>query len=232
MMTNSMLRWTAETVVALAIMGCSYAPTRPDDRACAQEKADVLGRAKDAATDGEATFFDLTVDGRWRCAASVPAENFILDVSVTWSDGTEEYKRAFLLRTEPGRQYSVLAYQAGVGHVPVTAKLTAVAPPAEKHTPRSGSGPRSVGQAAAGGFALALLSPIWVPLGIVSAPITIPLAIIKSKNNSENARKKHAKFAGDCCYLWIEDAKTGQIIAGSTPPARESKVRADRERKQ
>lgn len=210
-------------VVAVAVLAqcaaCSYVPTRPDrpdERTCAQEKAKVLASAKDLAKDQQAIFFNVTVDDRWKCAAAVPKHNYIVDVFVTWSDGTtEKYEDVFWITTEPGRQYSLLAYEVGVGQVPATATLTVRKTPETSAT--TSATPTSVRQAAAGGFALALLSPILIPLSILAMPVTVPLFI---HQQMKIAKPKQVRRDTGCCYVWIEDAETRETIVGTAPSAR------------
>ena len=222
------IRRAIACVVAFTVLAqttaCSYVPARPDERTCAQEKAEALASAKDPARNQQAIFFNVTVEGRWRCAAAVEKNNYSVDVFVTWSDGTtEKHENAFWITTEPGRQYSVMAYEVGAGSASTTATLTArkapetSATPTSTDTPTSSDTPRSVGQAAAGGFALALLRIILAPLAIVALPIFIPLKIHQEINK---ANPKQVRWNTDCCYIWIEDTDTQETLYGTAPSAR------------
>jgi len=206
-------------VVAVAVLAqsaaCSYVPTRPDERACAQEKAEVLASATDQAKNQDAIFFNVTVDGHWRCAAAVPKNEYIARVFATWSDGKTEEGWDFSISVEPGRQYSVLAYEVGVGHVPATATLTAKQAPENAITPNpSTPASRAAGEMAKN-LGLALTMPIWFPVLIVSFPVYVASKKIKS----EQAKAKEAGWVTNCCYVWIEDAKTRETIAGFAPSA-------------
>jgi len=224
MKTQRSVRRAVAWVVAVAVFAqttaCSYVPARPDERTCVQEKAEALASAKDPARNQQAIFFNVTVDGRWRCAAAVEKNNYSVDVFVTWSDGTtEKHENAFWITTEPGRQYSVMAYEVGAGSAFITATLTERKAPetSDVTSATTSSNNGSAGRAVAG-FVAGLLSPIWVPLVIVTMPITLPLAIISKV--SREANPKQVRWNTDCCYIWIEDAETQETLYGTAPSAR------------
>ena len=226
------IAWVVAVTVLAQATGCSYVPARPDERTCVQEKAEALSSAKGPARNQQAIFFNVTVDGRWRCAAAVEKNNYSVDVFVTWSDGTtEKHENAFWITTELGRQYSVMAYEVGAGSAFITATLTERKTPetTERKAPETSdvtsattsSNNGSAGRAVAG-FVAGLLSPIWVPLVIVTMPITLPLAIISSKARKDNP--KQVRWNTDCCFIWIEDAETQETLYGTAP--REKPIRS------
>lgn len=215
---NPSARQVMAMLVAVAVLAqsvaCSHAPARPDERDCAQERAEVLAGAKDQAKGRQAIFFNVTVDGRWRCAAAVPEQSYEVEVFVTWSDGTtERYGSGFRMNTEPGRQYSVLAYEVGVGHVPVNATLTAWQP--STSTPSFGDE-----------WEVLRLPPfavIAVAVVIVAIPFFIVAGITERIRKSKQAEAEEAtrvRLATNCCYVWIEDAESRETIAGTAPSVR------------
>lgn len=203
-------------VVAVALLAqsvaCSFAPTRPDERDCAQERAEVLAGAKDPAEGRQAIFFNVTVDGHWTCAATVPQIGYDVEVLVTWSDGkTEGYWPGFFIIPEPGRQYSVLAYEVGVGHVPVNATLTAHQSSTPARMPEAVDGlARLVPYIA--GVVLLVVIPFVVAEGITKR--------IRKSKQAEAAEATGVRQAKNCCFVWIEDAESREIIKGTAPSVR------------
>jgi len=201
-------------VVAIAVLvqsaACSYVPTRPDERACAQEKAEALASATDQAINQDAIFFNVTADGSWRCAAAVPKDVYDARVFVTWSDGKTEESGDFFISVEPGRQYSVLAYEVGVGYVPATAMLTARQAPSTSKGGGLGGGGGAVG--------LVLLAVV-IAVVIVAVVVAAPFGIASKISKSKQAEAKNARWATNCCHVWIEDARTRETIAGVAPSA-------------
>ncbi len=202
---HASVRRAIAAVVAVAILAqnaaCVRLPARPDERACAEEKAEILSRAKDNVE--RAIFFNVTFDSQWRCAAFVRQGFYSVSVSVTWPDGsTKESLLVEVFGVKPGRQYSVQAYQVGVGHVPAIATLIEVDP---KTTGTSTGG---FNFPSCGGNVIGLLicAPIIVGaivLVIIASPFYIVSAIRGQPDRSTPGSGRH---------LWIEDASTGQII--------------------
>lgn len=213
------VRRAVAAVVAAAVLvqnvACTRFPPRPDERTCAEEKAEILSRSKDNAE--HAIFFNVTADGQWRCAAFVPQGYYMAKVLVTWPDGstknvwvtqpdrsTKKLSRA-VFQAFPEKQYSVLAHEEGVGRVLAVATLVEADP--------LGTGTSTSIVDVCGGHLGIVLFPICLPLfvvmtaaAIIASPFIIAYAITKGIQGPDPDRR-----------IWIED-NSGLSVAGIAPP--------------
>jgi hypothetical protein len=202
---HASVRRAIVAVVAAAVLAqnaaCTPLTWRPDERTCAEEEAEVLSRRSEPANAASAIVFNVVIDGEWRCAAFVPHLQ-AMSVMVTWSNGWTE--RAIVFQVMPGRQYSVGAYETGVGRVP------AAAVPHLRRRENYCPGLEPL----AGEILIPLLAGAsWiVPALLVIAVPLVGYEVVKMYE----CRIGHRPSA-DCCYVWVADAETGGIIRGTAP---------------
>lgn len=207
------IAWVAAVAVLVQSTACSFVPARPDDHRCAQERAEVLASANEYARDQKAIFLNATMDGNRSCATAVPMDVYDVRLVATWSDGKTEVFENIVLRIEPGRQYEILAHEAGVGYVPATAVLLARQAPEDTVAP--GSGPQLQGLGGAPVLAMAVI--------LIAIPIAIAMVMASESGKITQAQAEQvraARLAMNCCHVWIEDVETRAIIAGVAPSAR------------
>ena len=211
------IAWVVAVTLLAQTTACSYVPARLHERTCEQEKAEVLAAAKDQTSAQDAIFFNAVffdaTDGRRSCAIAVPKGNYDVRLVATWSDGEMEEFQNIVLDIKPGRQYSVLAHETGVGYVPATAVLTGKQSSEDAIAPGPGPSLAGIGKA-----------PLLAMLVIVVAiPIFIVSGIASGIAESEQAKKERirsVRLAMNCCHVWIEDAMTRETIAGTAPTTR------------
>jgi hypothetical protein len=59
-----------------------------------------------------------------------------------------------------------------------------------------------------------------------AAPLVLPFAIIEVFRRKMDAQKKYGTLSrpfGDCCYVWIENMQTKQVVGGNKPGVTEDK---------
>ena len=207
------LAWVVAVALLVQSAACSFVPARPNDHRCARERAEVLASANEYARDQQAIFFNATMDGNRSCATAVPADVYDVRLVATWSDGKTEAFPSIVLKFEPGRQYEILAHEAGVGYVPATAVLLARQAPEDTVAPGSGPDLRGLGGAPVLAMVVILVAiPIFIAMGIASESRKI--------RQAQAAQVRAARLAMNCCHVWIEDVETRAIIAGVAPSAK------------
>lgn len=218
---NNTLRKAIAAMAAAAVLtqgtGCSNVPARPNEHTCARERAEISASANDHTRDQNAIFFNATIDffndGQRSCAIAVPKNVYDIRLVATWSDGKTEEFQSIILDVEPGRQYSVLAHETGVGYVPAIAVLTARQSSENTMAPGAGNPLAGIGKAPL--LAMAVI--------VVAIPIFIVSGIATGMARSGQAKKEQvrsARLAMNCCHVWIEDAMTRETIAGIAPATR------------
>jgi hypothetical protein len=116
-----------------------------------------------------------------------------VEIEVSWSNGAKD-ETLLGLEASPASELLVLAYERGRGFLPAASRLRRPAPARASSFDWTG--------------ALNYCGPCFA-LVILTAPIWLP---IKAQANRSALRP-----SPDCCFVWIEDAKTGEIVAGSSP---------------
>jgi hypothetical protein len=132
---------------------------------------------------------------------TVPPGVVRLQIHVKWSA-----KRAdpveLAIDARPNGNYRVFAYEIGVGHVPANFQVLELDSAHSRHS--------ALGDAVIGGALQALL-----PLIILAAAVAWPVYAIAKRAGDGAARADTA--SQQCCFVWIEDTTSGEIVAGSSP---------------
>jgi hypothetical protein len=133
----------------------------------------------------------------WNCA-SIPQGLYDAEVMAQWSRGYHQQPLQLTnFRLAPGQVLVARAYERGRGEIRTV--FHSVAPSREPEKAM-----------VAGGAALAVL---FLPYAGV-----IAIESIKANKDARRAMVSQERSRPDCCYLWVEDRQTGQLIAGSRPP--------------
>ncbi len=116
-------------------------------------------------------------------------------VKAKWSNGRKDDWHFDNFKVPPNGKFTVFAYEIGHGLVP-----------AALHRPKPKTSTDKVVEAMLGEGPKSL--PVTGPLIIMTAPIWGPIAFL-------NATKD--RLGENCCFVWIEDANTGEQLAGESP---------------
>lgn len=124
-----------------------------------------------------------------------------IDVTTTWSAQPNDTVPLTVHAPADG-EFVIFSYEIGKGLAP--AKV-ALAPPPAPRLPQNG-------------FAKAGMEGVMqglLPWLLITAPIWLPIAGLASR--AEARRIVAAVESGPCCFVWIEDAKSGEVVAGRPP---------------
>lgn len=225
------------------VAACSITPPKVEQDSAASCATSQPLLASDpqvrASSDGA-----LLVDGRaaGRNCAGVAEGSYDVMVVAQWSKGYErDALQVANLRAAKGQALVARAYERGRGEVPTSfvgvspAKAAGLAPlPIEAGTARddaTAAGAQNTDDAAqpqedtvaevtpdslAKGAALVAGAAV---LGTLYAPYIpiIAAEAIKARRDTRRAMIAAERARPDCCYLWIEDARTGRMVAGARP---------------
>jgi len=124
-----------------------------------------------------------------------------VDVTTTWSAQPSDTVPLTIYAQEDGK-FVIFAYEVGKGLAP--AKI-AVAPPPTPRLPQ-----HEFVKAGMEGVMQGLLP--WI---LITTPIWLPIYALAS--HAQARRIVAAVESGPCCFVWIEDAKSGDVVAGRPP---------------
>ena len=140
---------------------------------------------------GKARSLGTVSVGEYRATAAgeflVPPGQHDFLVTATWSNEFKDTTR-FVAEVQPGKTYFVLIYELERGQDPKTADV------------RQKSFAELILSAGGAGVLGALATFGW------------PIALYHETRKAPDKRP----FEG-CCYVWLEDAASGQIVAGTSP---------------
>ena len=127
----------------------------------------------------------------------------------TWSNGksADEY---LTFRTDSAGGYLLLAYERGHGLVPLT---FGKAEPPSKSSSRSWSLP-------VGGP-----DPVGAGLLIIAALAVVGVVALVQRATASKSGTASSRPGPDCCFIWVEDVETGEVLAGASPWGNPSQVR-------
>jgi hypothetical protein len=164
----------------------------------------------------------------WNCA-SIPQGLYDAEVMAQWSRGYHQQPLQLTnFRLAPGQMLVARAYERGRGEIrtvfhsvapsrePEKAVLAVPVQAEPQPAPKAEEPVMTAADLAqgtamvAGGAALAVL---FLPYAGV-----IAIESIKANKDARRAMVSQERSRPDCCYLWVEDRQTGQLIAGSRPP--------------
>jgi hypothetical protein len=120
-------------------------------------------------------------------------EYVMLLATPTWSSGEGEPEN-LTFRAEKSRNYLVFAHEEGRGFVPVSVR--------ESDAPGGGGG----------GF-----DALGAGMNGPGAGAVILIALLIYGASRLLERKYAAKPSPGCCFVWLEDAETGELLAGMSP---------------
>ena len=123
-----------------------------------------------------------------------------VDVEAAWSSREKE-TIPLTAYTHANAELVVFAYEIGKGLAPAEVSLSAAPVPRSENP---------FFEAFLGGAANHLFGLI-----IVTAPIWLPILALSNRSAAQAART--AMHQERCCFVWIEDAKSGEVVAGSLP---------------
>ena len=153
--------------------------------------------AKAAGSPAKVARFTLASSAAPQPAIEITPGRLHLEVEMTRSN-KEACTAELTLAAEPGAERSVFAYELGHGLAPATMRV-------EPHRPRGASSSSSwSGSLSYCGECVALF--------ILTAPIWYPF-YAHSKQREAKSRQAAAKY----CFVWVEDAQSGEVVAGRLP---------------
>jgi hypothetical protein len=141
----------------------------------------------------EAASLTITSDGGSQRTIAVAPGMLLLEVEAAWSGGRRDAIR-FDLATPPKAAFLLVAYDRDFGVVP--AQVKSRRPPGR---------PRPVLLGGTGSSGMAIL----VYGALLTAPIWLPILVVRHYTKDNRSP--------DCCFIWIEDTDTGEIVAGTSP---------------
>lgn len=216
--------------------GCVSAATRPTERPRPAPVARILlGLYQTNGREASVTL--VAIDGypESRGAAVVPPGCHTVGVITTWSNGWREHHE-LTVEVAAERDHVVLAYELATGQEPATAELRQVDKPTAGEPPAPAEPPslaQEAGAAVAGTVIEAFVPYILLP-AVFLAPFAA-LILLAHKHldeppeggptpsaESESAPPPDGRPFEGCCFVWIEDRETGELVAGTRPsgPAR------------
>ena len=124
-----------------------------------------------------------------------------LAVEATWSSGSKQ-KVPLAVPADANAELVLFAYEIGKGLVPATVSL---APPPSLG-PSGNAFFRTFMEGVGQGLA---------PLVLMTAPIWLLIHTLSKRSAAQASRT--AMHQDRCCFVWIEDSQSGEVVAGSLP---------------
>ena len=189
---------TLAATVFLQAIGCSSVAD-PTGKAANVNHAGADHTARQVDDAPTVTISALLPDEGLRTVLRMEPAIVWLAVDPAWSNRSARTKHVSF-STEADRQYVVLAYEMGQGVVSATVALSS---PDESY--------RSSGSSSSSG---------WGGLGGAGGPgigLLVVLVLLWKLASSLANRQTSPNTTEECCFVWVEDAESGEIIAGASP---------------
>jgi len=215
------------------VAACSVAPPKVSSNSSAFCMTSHPPLASDVAVDtsAESAMLVDAVGPLWNCAG-IPQGRYDAEVVAQWSRGYLQTPLQMTnIRLAPGQALVARAYERGRGEIrtvfknvaPSQAPADAVAvvpvtvpqpePEPEPRAEESGMTTSSLLEGAAMAVGGAAIAVIYLPY----APV-IAIEVIKERRDVRREVIRQERRRPDCCFVWVEDRQTGELIAGSRPP--------------
>jgi len=196
--------FTAYLLLAL-LTGCSPITRRVD-----KTLLEVEGRARVMAMEGEwfhhsrpCSLTVQTIDGiseSWHSSYPLVPGAHTFGVSVQWSNGWQD-QTALTFRAQPAKRYWILSYELAPGEPEERAEI-------RQHTKAEEA-------------SLLLLKGVMFAPVVILSPFVVGGALgyqgVQKLLGEETREQVTGRPFERCCFVWIQDEETGEVVAGERP---------------